>query len=872
MLEGYGIAVHYGRLREACQTDVDGTSIDVLEVVLNRLGLVADQVMMPVNHLLLVETEALPAILVVRLPNGFTHFVVVWRRHGPLVQVMDPAVGRRWIPCCRLLEEVFVHKQRVSTQAWHEWAQSQDFQRPLERRLRNVGFGPTAQTFIQTAAEVRGWHSIAELDAATRLLESLVRSGGLRPREEARRTLQALLHTRTPVIPEVFRSVLPAPPGSDGEEQVDIRGAVLIRVRGRRPASEVPPVTTEALSPELVAARTEQAPRPVRTLIGLLCGQGLLALVLITLGTALVAGGTVVEAVFLRGLIDLGRDLGVVEQRLGAIGLFLGFAGLLLLLEFRVATGLARLGRHLETRLRIAFFEKIPRLHDRYFQSRPTSDMAERSHAIHQIRLLPRLAGQLQRAAFTLLLTAGALAWFDPPLAPVALMAAACALGIPLAFQPLLTELNLRVRTHTGALSRFYLDALLGLAAVRAHSAERAVRREHESLLVEWARASRRQLRWVVLTEGLQMFVGFALAACLLFLHVSRLADAGGALLLAYWALQLPVLGEEIALVAQQYPMNRNLLLRLLEPLGAPEERTTEEREPISSLVTDGVVPRHLLRKETGGVAVTFDRVTVHAAGQTILQDICLHIEAGSQVAIVGASGAGKSSLVGLLLGWHRPASGQLCVDGERLDSARLDRLRNETAWVDPAIQLWNRTLLRNLLYGRQADVSAQMGAALCEADLYGVLQRLPDGLQTVLGEGGGLVSGGEGQRVRLGRAFLRAPVHLAILDEPFRGLDHAKRRDLLRRARQLWQGVTLLCITHDVAETRGFERVIVVDAGRIVEDGAPAQLEADPTSHYRALLDAEQTVRTGLWSKAVWQRLRLEDGQVIFNQAGGTE
>src|SRR6516225_9102936 len=83
LLDGFGIPVHYGRLREACQTDVDGTSTNVLEEVANQLGLAAEQVMLPANHLLLAEAEALPAIVVVRLSTGFTHFVLLWRRHGP---------------------------------------------------------------------------------------------------------------------------------------------------------------------------------------------------------------------------------------------------------------------------------------------------------------------------------------------------------------------------------------------------------------------------------------------------------------------------------------------------------------------------------------------------------------------------------------------------------------------------------------------------------------------------------------------------------------------------------------------------------------------------------------------------------------------
>ena len=96
LLEGFGIRASYGRLREACQTDVDGTSIDKLEEAGVQLGLDAAQVMLPADHLFLDEAEALPALLVVRLPNGTTHFVVAWRRHGSWVQVMDPGVGRRW--------------------------------------------------------------------------------------------------------------------------------------------------------------------------------------------------------------------------------------------------------------------------------------------------------------------------------------------------------------------------------------------------------------------------------------------------------------------------------------------------------------------------------------------------------------------------------------------------------------------------------------------------------------------------------------------------------------------------------------------------------------------------------------------------------
>jgi ATP-binding cassette subfamily B protein len=144
---------------------------------------------------------------------------------------------------------------------------------------------------------------------------------------------------------------------------------------------------------------------------------------------------------------------------------------------------------------------------------------------------------------------------------------------------------------------------------------------------------------------------------------------------------------------------------------------------------------------------------------------------------------------------------------------------------------------------------------------LHGVLRNLPDGLQTVLGEGGALVSGGEGQRVRAGRAMARQDARLVILDEPARGLDRERRRALLDRARELWRGATLLYITHDVADTHDFERVLVIENARIAEDGVPKELAARPESRYHALLDAEHAVRRGLWANHKWRRLRMESG-----------
>jgi ATP-binding cassette subfamily B protein len=183
---------------------------------------------------------------------------------------------------------------------------------------------------------------------------------------------------------------------------------------------------------------------------------------------------------------------------------------------------------------------------------------------------------------------------------------------------------------------------------------------------------------------------------------------------------------------------------------------------------------------------------------------------------------------------------------------------------VDPSVQLWNRSFLDNLTYGASSEFPPSLNPLIASADLLSVLENLPDGLQTVLGEGGALVSGGEGQRVRFGRALLRPDVRLAILDEPFRGLDRGKRRELLARARQLWADATMLCITHDVSETRGFDRVLVVEAGRVIEHGEPAVLASTLGSRYRALLDAENQAKAEVWSHDAWTRAWMKDGVLV--------
>ncbi|HKE19113.1 MAG TPA: cysteine peptidase family C39 domain-containing protein, partial [Kofleriaceae bacterium] len=473
ILEGWRIPVSYPRLREACQTDVDGTSIDTLEEVARLLGLEAEQVMLPLDHVLADEAEALPALAVVRLPAGVTHFVVAWRRHGPLVQVMDPATGRRLVAARRFLEELYLHRMPVAAEVWREWAGSDGAAAVLVARMAELGVGRAeAEALVALAGGDPTWRALAEVDAGVRMAAALVRARGVDRGREARALLHALI-ARPGKIPDAYWTVRPV---SGGEDQLLMGGAVLMRVTGRAAAgASLPPDRRPDLPPDLVAALEEPPARPGREILDLVRADGVLAPAAIGAALVVAAGAVLAEAVLFRAFLDLGREIARPGERLAAIAALLAFSVGLLLVELGAAKGVLRAGRRLETRLRAALLERLPRLFDSYFRSRLTSDMAERGHAMHTLREVPDLGARLVRACADLVCTALGIFWIDPHSAPLALLACAVALGVPLALQPMLTDRDLRLRTHIGALTRSTFDALRGTVPIRTHVAGAAV-------------------------------------------------------------------------------------------------------------------------------------------------------------------------------------------------------------------------------------------------------------------------------------------------------------------------------------------------------------------------------------------------------------
>jgi ABC-type bacteriocin/lantibiotic exporter with double-glycine peptidase domain len=885
LLGGFRLRASYGRLREACQTNVDGTCIDTLEELANQLGLEAEQIVLPADHIPIPQAAALPGIAVVKLPNGMTHFVVVWSRHGNRLQLMDPATGRRWSSVGEFAKELYSHETTVSGAEWREWTETAEFKGAIEARMLALGFSADEAARLIEATYARpGCRPVAALDAALRMAESLARSASLRKNAKLRRALTEIVKRSveisareeirksdemgasgegrgsdhrdiTQLIPREYWSVWPA---GGADDELVMRGAVVVRVKGlKKHASDLPQVSS-SVSGDVAAVISETPVRPFAELWKMMREDGVLLPSVIAGAFFVSTLGVITQALIFSALIGGARELSGHGQRLRAMGLVLGLLLLLLAVDLPAITALVDMGRRLEARFRAAFLTRLPDIADRYFHSRLTSDMAERAHSVHNVRALPELGGQLLRSLFELLLTAIAIICIDPRLWYLTALLTVASVGLPLAMQSLLGEREMRVRTYGGALSRHYFDALMGILPIRTHVADGAIREEHGSLLSKWAAAGLATQKLAIGLEGAQLFVGYGLAALIAIFYAHRYPESPALLLLAYWALNIPNTGKDLVSFAREYPRHRNITLRLLEPQRAAEE-ANKRSEWAGELAKSEARARFEEKDE--GITVSLNKVSVTLAGHTVLRDVNLKIAAGRHVAIVGSSGAGKSTLLGLLLGWHAASQGKVLMNGQAMTPERVEELRRRAVWIDPSVQIWNRSLVENLRFGCVGDAATSIGQAVEEAELTPVLERLPEGLQTPLGEGGTAVSGGEGQRVRVGRALLRTDARLVVMDEPFRGLDATARRSLLETARRTWRNATLVCVTHDLADTRGFDRVLVMEGGRIVEDGAPFDLARFPGSRYHKLIEQEIELKRDLFGKANWRRIEMAEG-----------
>jgi ATP-binding cassette subfamily B protein len=227
------------------------------------------------------------------------------------------------------------------------------------------------------------------------------------------------------------------------------------------------------------------------------------------------------------------------------------------------------------------------------------------------------------------------------------------------------------------------------------------------------------------------------------------------------------------------------------------------------------------MRRAVGQLSLRAVSFTYPDAARPALVQCTVDARPGELVAITGASGAGKSTIAKLLLRFHDPDAGAICLDGTDLRKLTLESLRRNIALVQQETLMFHGTIRDNIAYGRAGATERDVVRAAIDADAHGFVSELPDGYDTVIGQHGHGLSGGQRQRVAIARAMVaNAPV--LVLDEPTAGLDGESVDRLVGPLFRLTSGRTTIMITHDPRLTAIADRVLTVADGRVTPGSAP--------------------------------------------------
>lgn len=568
---------------------------------------------------------------------------------------------------------------------------------------------------------------------------------------------------------------------------------------------------SRTLSPASLWLR-EQA-RPVRRLLAAGIGTGAAQALLMCLAAWLVAH-------LLAGAIFRGVGWAQAWPVLVALPLLAAARFALTLVQRRMTF---EAGARVSVAVRRALEQRMRQLGPRWAAQQASGDLATR--LVDGVdALVPYYAGYLPQMAFAVAVPMLILLAVLPADPWSALVLVATAPLIPL-FMVLVgraaEQASQRRWMRLRRMGARFMDALSGLTTLRLY---RAAARE-QALLAATGEAYRRETMAVLRIAFLSALVLEFFAT----VSIAVLAVLIGFRLM--WGDLAFEPGLFILLLAPEFFLP-------LRALGAQRHRRMEAAaaaEDLAGLLASEApdVPssRSTAAVATGDsfarVAVAFEHVGFgHAADRQVLRDLDLTVPAGTHLTLVGASGGGKSTMLDLLMGFVEPQAGRVLVDGRNLADLDMAAWRRHIAWVPQRAHVFNGSLRDNLLIAAPEADRLSLQRAIHAAALAPVIARLPHGLDTLLGEGGHGLSGGECQRLALARAWLRrAP--LLLLDEPTQHLDGAAAAEIDAALARLGEGRTVIRVAHRLNVIGDDERVAVLAQGRIVEQGRAAALRA---------------------------------------------
>ena len=554
-------------------------------------------------------------------------------------------------------------------------------------------------------------------------------------------------------------------------------------------------------------------PELIRVLLGMVAGYRARLALTFVLGVSRVValiGVGVLSALIVRA-VKHGMPFGAL---LVALALAAPLAGLLHWLESWLAHDMAY---RLLTDMRLDIFRKLDALAPAYFTRRRTGDLV--GVATHDVELIEYFFAHTITPAFVAVLVPlgvlVTLAVFGWPIALALLPFLAWAALTPVLARSRIDRLGSRAREVSGDLTAHAVDSVQGLAEIVAFRHVRARGEEFGAKAREYLRVRMPFLHDLALQTSFQEVAtglgGLAVVGAGAALVSAGRLDSAIVPLLTLLALSAFVPVWEIAQVGRQ----------LADTLGSARRVHAVHVEPVP--VTDGPGVR---AGAASGPALEMSLVSFTYPGRRrrALTEVTFAVPRGSTVALVGPSGAGKTTVASLFLRFWDPDSGTVRLDGHDLREYGLDELRRRIALVAQDTYLFNDTLRNNVLLARPDATETEVMAAVEQAALTEFVEGLPDGLETVVGERGAQLSGGQRQRVAIARAFLKdAPI--LILDEATSHLDAVSEQavrgalDLLARSR------TTLVIAHRLSTVRNAHRIIVLEDGHVAETGTHREL-----------------------------------------------